>query len=216
MVILAVETPDRSRHWLPSPRGWLSRADSPRAADLIFVLAGQVKRKEYGLELFREGLAPRILFSVGRFEIRRFSKMALPVPLDLLKIAQELPPVQRHYFAFFEGQDVQVQHIPPKRFGTLKEIEALANWLETKPRIWSILIITSGTHVRRVRMCCRALLDPQIEIALLSVPKSSSPSDAEQRIAGQSADESAKELMKILVYWPLLWLRGRRRSNLPC
>jgi hypothetical protein len=53
------------------------------------------------------------MFSVGRFEIRRFSKMRLPVPLDLLKLAQGVPPPERHYFAFFEGQEVRVEHVPP-------------------------------------------------------------------------------------------------------
>src|ERR1700758_731610 len=101
--------------WL---RAWLSPADTPRPVDLLFVLAGRVARKEFALRLFQENLAPRILFSVGRFEIRRFSKMQLPVPLDLLNLAQELPPPQRHYFAFFHAQRVQVELIPPRRFGT--------------------------------------------------------------------------------------------------
>jgi hypothetical protein len=60
----------------PRLHAWLSPADAPQSADLIFVLAGRVYRKEYALDLFRQGLAPRILFSVSRFEIRRFSKMA--------------------------------------------------------------------------------------------------------------------------------------------
>ena len=117
----------------PRLRAWLSPTDALRDADLIFVLAGRVYRKDYALELFRQGLAPRIMFSVGRFEIRRFSKMALPVPLDLLKPAQELPPPQRHYFVFFEGQEVETQHVLPGRFGTLTEIEALARWLSKRP-----------------------------------------------------------------------------------
>lgn len=187
-----------------SLRGWLSRADAPRPADLIFVLAGQVNRKGYALELYRDGFAPRLLFSVGRFEIRRFSKTLLPVPLDLLKIAQELPAPQRHYFVFFEGQQVQAQHVPPKRFGTLTEIEALATWLKANPRIRSLLIITSGTHLQRVRMCCRALLPPQIEFAVLSAPDSPSPATSDPSETSNSAAKIGKELVKILVYWTLL------------
>lgn len=96
----------------PSPpllrrlHGWLSPADRARPADLTFVLAGQMSRKHYALQLFREGLAPRLLFSVSRFEIRRFSNMALPVQLDLLKLAQDLPPPQRHFFVLFQGGNV--------------------------------------------------------------------------------------------------------------
>ena len=101
-----LKTASRSLLLLPRLRVWLSPVDTPRKADLIFVLAGRMHRKECALELFREGLAPRILLSVGRFEIRCFSKMALPVLLDLLKLAQDVPTPPRHYFVFFEGEEV--------------------------------------------------------------------------------------------------------------
>ena len=155
----------------PLTRVALSR-DSPRSADLVFVLAGGMYRKEYALDLFRQGLAPRILFSVGRFEIRRFSKMALPVPLDLLKLAQEVPPPQRHYFAFFEGQQVRTEHVLPGRFGTLTEIDALARWLSDNPNIGSVLVVSSDSHLRRIRMCCHSFLEPEAKI---SVPRRSFP-----------------------------------------
>jgi uncharacterized SAM-binding protein YcdF (DUF218 family) len=184
------------------------------------VLAGRVSRKEYALELLRQGLAPRILFSVGRFEIRRFSKMALPVPLDLLKLAQELPPPQRHYFVFFYGQIVQVEHVPPRRFGTLTEIETLADWLSKNPDIRSVLLVSSETHLRRIRMCCRALLDPKVELAFLATPSSqaersdvasSDPQTSQVQPAkrgpfGATKDELL-ELFKVVVYWLLLKIR---------
>jgi hypothetical protein len=48
--------------------------EAPRqSTDLIFVLAGRDYRKHYALQLFKDGIAPSILFSVSRFEIRRFS-----------------------------------------------------------------------------------------------------------------------------------------------
>jgi uncharacterized SAM-binding protein YcdF (DUF218 family) len=205
---------------MPHLRRWLARADTPRNADLIFILAGRVSRKEYALELFRKGLAPRILFSVGRFEIRRFSKMALPVPLDLLKLAQELPPLQRHYFVFFYGQLVQVEHVPPRRFGTLTEIETLAGWLSKNPDIRSVLVVSSDTHLRRIRMCCHALLDPKVELAFLDSPSSqaeqsdAASSDPEpgqvqpaKRVRLGAARDELLELFKIAVYWLLLKMR---------
>src|SRR5437773_9216820 len=72
---------------------------------------GQMSREHYALQLRREGFAPRILFSVGRFEIRRFSKMALPIELDLLKLAQDLPPPRRHFFVLFQGKECHVEHL---------------------------------------------------------------------------------------------------------
>jgi uncharacterized SAM-binding protein YcdF (DUF218 family) len=205
---------------LPLLRAWLSPGDAPRSADLIFVLAGRVYRKEYALELFRQGLAPGILFSVGRFEIRRFSKMALPVPLDLLKLAQELPPPQRHYFAFFEGQQVQTQHVLPGRFGTLTEIEALARWLGEHPEIRSVLIVSSGPHLRRIRMCCRSLLDPNLKMAFLAAPPTLSEqplpeppkqqqdySHPKESSGFATAKENLMELFKLAIYWILLLFR---------
>lgn len=181
---------------------WLSPAGTPRSADLIFVLAGRVYRKEYALDLFRQGLAPRILLSVSRFEIRRFSKMALPVPLDLLKLSQEMPPPQRHYFAFFDGQQVRTEHVSPRRFGTLTEIEALAHWLSENPDIGSVLVVSSDAHLRRIRMCCRSLLSPKLKLAFLAAPH---PPDEISAFA--SAKDDLLELFKLAIYWVLLKLR---------
>lgn len=201
-------------------RAWLSPADVPRSADLIFVLAGGMHRKQYALDLFRRGLAPRILFSVGRFEIRRFSKMALPAPLDLLQLAQRVPPPQRLYFVFFDGLQAQVEHVLPRRFGTLTEITALARWLEANPGIRSLLIVSSDTHLRRIRMCCRALLDGGTRLAFLaaqlsstaqaepgpSVPQQEAPV-AEESVPPPSMKEDLRELFKVAIYWVLLKFR---------
>jgi len=211
---------DRSSHRLSRLRAWLSPADPPNSADLIFVLAGRVHRKEYALELFRQGLAPRLLFSVGRFEIRRFSKMSLPAPLDLLKMAQEVPPPERHYFVSFDGQDVQVEHVLPERFGTLTEIAALGRWLDANPKIRSVLVISSAAHLRRVRMCCRSLLKPDTRLSYLAVPinfpelsvSETVGVSAEQKLPDERVDppslrEDLQELFKLAIYWVLLKLR---------
>ena len=201
-------------------RAWLSPADAPRSADLIFVFAGRVYRKEYALELFRQGLAPRMVFSVGRFEIRLFSKMNLPTSLDLLKLAQQVAPHQRHYFVFFQGQEVRVEHVPPRRFGTLTEIEAFARWLAANPEIRSVMVISSDTHLRRIRMCCRSVLNPGMEMAFLAAPfrlperpapaaeesQPDHPQTAESSAAASVVDD-LRELFKLATYWVLLKIR---------
>jgi hypothetical protein len=179
-----------------------------------------VHRKEYALELFRQGLAPRLLFSVGRFEIRRFSKMSLPVPLDLLKIAQEVPPLQRHYFVYFDGQEVHVRRVLPRRFGTLTEIAALGRWLDANPTIRSVIVISSAGHLRRIRMCCRSLLKTDTKLAYLAAPVDL-PEPSVPETVGVSAEENLPhegvdapsvkqdllELFKLAIYWVLLKLR---------
>jgi uncharacterized SAM-binding protein YcdF (DUF218 family) len=215
-----LKTANRYLLHLTRLHAWLSPADAPRNADLIFVLAGRVYRKDYALELFRQGLAPRILFSVGRFEIRRFSKMALPVPLDLLKLAQEVPASQRHYFVFFEGEEVRTQHVLPGRFGTLTEIDAFGQWVNERPNIRSVLIVSSGTHLRRIRMCCRSLLDPNIRLAFLAAPLFLSEQpvpepDEQQQDYAQPEESSGSaatkedliEMFKLAIYWVLLKIR---------
>jgi hypothetical protein len=199
-----VQALDQSPSLLPRLSLWLSCADPLRPADAIFVLAGRVNRKEYGLKLYREGLSPRILFSVARFEIRRFSKMPLPVPLDLLKLAQCFPPPLRHFFVLFENDTVQVEYVRPNRFGTLTEIASLARWLKANPQIHSLLVLSSSTHLRRLRMCCRSLLGLQIEFALIAAPVSSSGSREEPQSAIRSTAAILLELFKLSLYWALL------------
>jgi hypothetical protein len=131
--------------------------------------------------------------------------MALPVPLDLLKLAQQMPPPQRHYFVFFQGQDVQVAHVFPGRFGTLTEIEALARWLGAHPDIRSVLVISSDTHLRRIRMCCRFLLNPNVEVLYLAAPYS--PPRPERMSALASTMDAVLELFKLSIYWALLKIR---------
>ena len=55
----------------------LTREDEVRPADLIFVIAGAMERKQYGLDLFRAGVSPKLLLSVGRFEVRKMRRLAV-------------------------------------------------------------------------------------------------------------------------------------------
>jgi hypothetical protein len=158
----------------------LACSDGPAEADLIFALAGRRDRKVYALHLFAGGLAPRLLLSVGRFEIRRFTELDLPVKLDLLNLASQIVPAQRHFFVSFEGGRVQAERIPVGRFGTLREIEALAQWLQERPSIERVLVISSSAHLRRVQMCCRALL-PGGRIVRLVASDEEFRSSAERR-----------------------------------
>jgi uncharacterized SAM-binding protein YcdF (DUF218 family) len=152
---------------------WLARADSPAPADAIFVLAGQKSRKLYAIQLMQQSLAPRVLFSVGRFEIRRFPELGLPQTIDLLQLAQTIPPPQRHFFVLFENQQFTVQRIPVRLLGTLSEIVALADWLNAHPQVSSLLIVSSAPHLRRLRMCCRRLLRRNVKCSFVATPEES-------------------------------------------
>jgi uncharacterized SAM-binding protein YcdF (DUF218 family) len=204
---------DPPRSLLPGLHAWLSPADHPRPADLIFVLAGHMNRKHYALQLFRDGLAPRLLFSVGRFEIRRFSKMPLPSPLDLLKLAQDVPPQQRHYFVLFQANESRVEHVQPRRFGTLTEIAALARWLAANPEVRSLLLISNDAHLRRIRLCCQSLLPFGLRLTILPVPKSFLDPEEPQPSGMQSTFSDLVELLKLLLYRLLLTVRPKPSSS---
>jgi hypothetical protein len=181
----------------------------PQSADLIFVLAGRDYRKQYGLQLFKHGLAPRVLFSVSRFEIRRFSRLPLPVPLDLLKLASDVPAPQRHFFVLFERSNVQVTYVRPRRFGTLTEIEALLRWLPDHPEVHSIVLISSHSHLPRIRLCCRFLMCGDLEISLTSPPAQPFRAPFANRLTAIFL-----EGLKTLAYGVVLALRrGRPRGN---
>ncbi len=157
---------------------WLVRADPAVPADAIFVLAGLKARKVFAIQLLEKEFAPRVLFSVGRFEVRRFRELGLPPTIDLLQMAQSTPPPQRHFFVLFENQQFTVERIHVRTLGTLSEIDALADWLLAHPGISSLLVVSSGPHLRRLRMCCRRLLRRNVRCSFVATPEDSGDNDS--------------------------------------
>jgi hypothetical protein len=210
-------------------------------ADLIFVLAGRAVRKRFALELFRGGVAPRVLFSVARFEVRGFRELPLPVGFDLLPVAQLVAAPERHFFVLFgDGATPQVERIKVRRFGTLREIEALAGFLDRRREIRSVIVVTSAVHIRRVALCCRVLLPRDVRFEMVAVPRvdggDHGPGDEmEGGVRGvtrgadaspacgtaatktveprASAVEFIIESLKFGVYRVMLFFRGRPRSQ---
>jgi hypothetical protein len=170
-------------NWIHS---WLAREDPLEKADLLFVLAGRQSRKEHAVKLFHDGWSRRILFSVGRFEIRRFPKLGLSRSPDLLAMAKSTSPPERHYFVSLHDGQFEVQRIPVRWLGTLSEIDALADWLEARPEISSLLIVSSDPHLRRLRLCCRTLLPAGLKIHFRAAPQ-------ENLLAIKDRPESEKE-----------------------
>jgi hypothetical protein len=197
-----------SSHFVSWVSEWLACAEAPREAGMIFVLAGRRYRKVYGLQLFSQGLSPKILLSVGRYELRRFPELALPVPVDLLSRASTVPPPRRHYFVEFCRKQVEVTLIRVRSFGTLGEIEALAAKLNQDRNPDTVLVVSSWEHLRRVRLCCRTLLPKRIQVILIAAPdeKEEETSKGLARIGPQMVTVSL-ELVKLLVYRAVLGLR---------
>src|SRR5690242_15533525 len=105
---------------------WLATADDPRAADVIFVLAGREYRKDFAVHLLEQGWADCVVFSVGRFEIRRFAHRLGAVGMELQRLAASVPPPVRHYFVALSSGKAEIHQVSIGRFGTWSEIRAFA------------------------------------------------------------------------------------------
>lgn len=128
-------------------------SQAPETADGIFVFAGRPERKVYALELFRQGYAQLIIFSVGRFEWRRFSQLGLEHDGGLMELVQKTPAPRRHFFVYLDDNQTQCFLIRKGRFGTLSEAKALAEFVQAQ-NLASLIVVSSGFHLRRA---CTAL-----------------------------------------------------------
>jgi len=195
---------------------WLNCADPASATDLIFVLAGLQTRKSYGLKLFQQKLAPQVLLSSGRFEVRRLAALNLRTNFDLLRMVDHVAPPKRHFFVSLTEQEIRVQRISRGNLGTLSEIQALAEWLHERPQITSLSIVSSGSHLRRLRICCRAILPARLRILFLPVPENTSLANREVSWFDKKAIRGLfSELIKIACYSALLPIDSKVRRSHP-
>ncbi len=188
---------------------WLSPSDSAGCGDLIFALAGRQSRKVYALELFRQGVGNNLLLSVGRFEIRNFARLSWPAEIDLGRVATATPAAMRHYFVSVESGKSEVELISRGRFGTLSEIRALSAWLQKRPHIRSLVIVSSGPHLRRVRACCRAVLPEGVQLRFLATPNDGWLTRGDWWRNAYARRLVMKEVGKLFVYRVLLMAEAR-------
>lgn len=134
---------------------YLTVRDRPASSDLIFVLGGRLERKLYGLKLFKEGLAPRLILSVGRFEVRKTEQLGFE-DLQLRGLSARMPPAERHFFIELSHNVRRVIPARVQRTGTYGELCALTA-LVGDPVIQSLILVSTSVHLRRVRLCCRRM-----------------------------------------------------------
>jgi hypothetical protein len=138
------------------PCDFLSSDDTPRISDLIFVLAGRPERKTYGLELFHEGFAPRLILSVGRFEVRQVVRLGLGGDFGVRELAARTPATERHFFLDLAPDSRRAGLAGVRRSGTYEELSGLAAYLSSGA-IASMTFISTSIHLRRVRWCCERI-----------------------------------------------------------
>ena len=129
----------------------LTRNDPAQPADLIFVMAGRMERKEYGLELFRSGVAPRLVLSVGRFEVSKMSKLDFEGVDELIALREKTQPDERHFFVKMDRSSMRIERVRLARWSTYGEALALRRLLETE-RARRVIVISTDVHLRRVAL----------------------------------------------------------------
>jgi hypothetical protein len=141
---------------------------------LIFVLAGRLERKVYGLELYEGGFAPRLIISVGRYEVRQTAQLGFE-DLKLSELTARTAPSLRHFFIELTPGCRRVYLPGLTHKGTYPELQSLGQQLQDK-KPGSLILISTSIHLRRVQWCCRKIEAlKNWRIYYIPVPEEQSP-----------------------------------------
>jgi uncharacterized SAM-binding protein YcdF (DUF218 family) len=160
---------------MPDLPSWLydrlTLNDPPNPADLIFVFAGKMERKQYGLELYRAAVAPRLLLSIGRFEVSKMRMLGIECVEELISQRDRLPPEERHFFYEMNAvSGVRIERPKLRRWNTYGEVLALREYLERDPPR-SLMIVSTDLHLRRIAVTfARVFRDAPLEVHYCPVP----------------------------------------------
>ena len=167
-------------------RRWFPPIANPEPADAIFVFAGRDARKHRGIELWRGGLADRLLLSVGRFEWRRVANLELPDDGGLVDKVESTPPQERHFFIDVRASGASCERVARGRLGTMSEARALAQWI-ARERVESVLVVSSRAHLPRATFAIQSFLRAPCRL----IP-----------IASEPTESIALEALKLAFYVP--------------
>jgi hypothetical protein len=152
----------------------LARNDAVRPVDLIFVLAGRLERKTYGLELFHSGLAPRLILSIDRWEVSKTKRLELPFADDLVRLRDRTLPQDRHFFVDMDRDASRVQQVNLTIRNTYGEISKLRERLQHEP-LKRVMVISTDLHLQRVSLTVKKLFrDSPTQFSFCAVPSSRS------------------------------------------
>ncbi len=143
---------------------------APEPADLIFVLAGRMERKQYGVELYRAGVAPRLLLSVGRFEVSRMRSLDFGSVDELIALRDRIAPDERHFFCDMDSSGIRISRPTLSPWNTYGEVLGLRKFLEPNmPK--TLIVISNDVHLRRVAVTFdRVFRGLTVEVRYCPVP----------------------------------------------
>lgn len=130
---------------------YLFCADDPTPADLIIVFGGtRLERAEKAAELYRSGMAPRILFTGGDT-----SKTGIAEALRLRQRAMELGVPAEAILVETESTttDASIRR-------TVNLIEQLFGWSQLQ----SVILVSAPHHMRRVKLSMRKQIPGSVDL----------------------------------------------------
>jgi hypothetical protein len=200
---LTVQLNAVARRFLSGLYDWLDCGDEFSYSDLVFVHAGAKQRKLVALDLYSQGKIRSLLLSMTPGEAHNFAALKWPVPLEVVEAALSQPVDKQHAFVWVESGSVTVDRAPLGTFGTLSEVYQLDRWLHKHGGFSSVLMVSTAPHLRRVRMCCRAILPGSIIVRLSAIPAYGYWDRNKWWSFGRTRLAVLLEFPKLLLYFPL-------------
>jgi uncharacterized SAM-binding protein YcdF (DUF218 family) len=176
-------------HWLPLIGRWLAMPSTMQHADAIVVHGGTLMRTMYGVELYRQGLAPELWhtgYAKGEKYATEIIEQGVPqysLPYLLGSIAPAVPPQSFRYLA---------------TTSTWSDGSQIAALIRAR-KLHSVIIVTDWWHSRRALCATKQQLQGyDVTIAFLPAPASIGPENWWQNEEIRGDVES--ELLKLGYY----------------
>jgi DUF218 domain len=172
---------------------------------MIFVLAGKMERKQYGLDLYHAGVAKRLLLSIGRFEISKMPGLHLSCAQELIAERDRTLPEKRHFFCQIDATEQRIYHPHLCRWNTYGEALALRTHLAREPAA-RVIVVSTGIHLRRVALAFEKVFRGSVvSFQYCPVPDGrSSVSGEEWWTRSLDRDYVIKETVKLAAYRAIL------------
>lgn len=136
--------------WLPLPAHWLVVNEPLERADVIVVLsAGSPWRNQKAAELYRRGLAPKIITLGDSYYdhlLPALGQRLTDAELNALLVARYGVPA------------ADIVPVRGRANGTYDEARLVRHYLQQENSIRSLIVVTSGFHSRRARWVFRQVL----------------------------------------------------------
>ena len=189
---------------------YLAQNNPIQPSDLIFVMAGKMERKQYGLELYQAGVAPILVISIGRFEVSKLSRICLDRANAIIALRDKTPPAERHFFWLADDAGIHIEKAELPVWNTYGEAIGLRQYLaRNHVQARKILVVSTDVHLRRVACTFTKVFGDSVEFVYCAVPlRLATLKQRRWWMRKENLCFVLKELSKLLGYRLILLLPG--------